>query len=183
MIARKIFGLYLILYIFIYTGYILYIHLLRPTYSMLSLSAILLPFILLLTFQWFLWKCTKGGKKAKTQFITISLLSFILPLCCGIMLGLNEHKSNFSTERWLHKPAERVYIVDDLLSQYKLTGKTREEIHKLLGAPTETEYFKEKNNIVYYLGDERGFIRIDSEWLVIWFNDSDEVIKFSIDKD
>lgn len=47
---------------------------------------------------------------------------------------------------------------------------------ELLGDETNTDYFKEVNNIVYYLGDERGFISIDSEWLVIMF-DNDVVVE------
>ena len=36
----------------------------------------------------------------------------------------------------------------------------------LLGEPPKTEYFKEFD-LVYYLGPERGFTGIDSEWLVL----------------
>jgi hypothetical protein len=36
----------------------------------------------------------------------------------------------------------------------------------LLGEPPKTEYFKEFD-LVYYLGPERGFMGIDSEWLVL----------------
>ncbi len=185
MVARKFFSLYIVLYLFLYSGYLLYIYLIRPTYNIVSLSAILLPFIFLLLFQLFLYKRTKikGKKKAKIQFKTLSLLCSILPLWCGIMLGFNEYKSNFSTERWLNKPEERVYMVDDLLEHYKLNGMTSEEVDKLLGNPTQTEYFKEENNIVYYLGDERGLISIDSEWLILFFNDKNEVIKYSLKTD
>ena len=99
------------------------------------------------------------------------------------MLGINEYKSNFSTERWLNEPDERVYMIDNLLKQYKLKGMKSEVVNNLLGSPTQTEYFKEDNNIVYYLGDERGLIRIDSEWLILFFNDKNEVIKYSLKTD
>ncbi|QGQ45941.1 hypothetical protein [Metabacillus sediminilitoris] len=58
------------------------------------------------------------------------------------------------------------YMVDDLMNDFELNGKTKEEVMSLLGAPSETEYFKEENNMVYYLGYERGLVSIDSEWLV-----------------
>ncbi|MDP1417231.1 hypothetical protein Q8G35_02285 [Peribacillus simplex] len=45
----------------------------------------------------------------------------------------------------------------------------------LLGSPTE--YFKENDHVVYFLGAERGIIRIDSEWLVILFDGSDKAVK------
>ena len=53
---------------------------------------------------------------------------------------------------------------------------------KLLGDATNTDYFKEDNNVVYYLGDERGFISIDSEWLVITF-DNNIVVEVKIETD
>jgi hypothetical protein len=58
---------------------------------------------------------------------------------------------------------ERVYIVDDLLNEHNLIRKTRNEVNRLLDAPTDTTYFNDENNIVYYLGDERGVMSIDSE--------------------
>lgn len=53
---------------------------------------------------------------------------------------------------------------------YQLNDMIKEEIIQLLGEPTEPAYFVEPNNIVYYLEPERGFMSIDSEWLVIWFD-------------
>jgi outer membrane protein assembly factor BamE (lipoprotein component of BamABCDE complex) len=83
----------------------------------------------------------------------------------------------------LNYPAERVCMVDDLLNEYKLVGKTKDGVSTLLGTPTATEYFKNENNIVYYLGDERELISIDSEWLVISFNSNQKVIKYEIHTD
>jgi hypothetical protein len=48
----------------------------------------------------------------------------------------------------------------------RLVGWTRQEVVALLGEPPKTEYFKEFE-LVYYLGPERGFMGIDSEWLVL----------------
>lgn len=59
----------------------------------------------------------------------------------------------------------------------------KEEVFELLGEPTETAYFKEPNNIVYYLGPERGFMSIDSEWLVIWLDEQDRVVEYKILRD
>ena len=63
-------------------------------------------------------------------------------------------------------------MVDDLLNHYSLEGLSRSEIMNLLGNETEGAYFKEVDNMVYYLGNERGFISIDSEWLIIHFVDN-----------
>ena len=180
-----VFRLYAVLYVFIYFGYILCINVLHVSYNVMSLLAVLLPFFLLLLFQWILWKCTdlRHERKVRTTFIVIVSIGFILFLYCIVILGLNEYKSNFTTEKWLNAPAERVYMVDDLLNKYELVGKTKDEVNTLLGTPTATDYSKNENNMVYYLGDERGFISIDSEWLVISLNGNEKVIKSQIRTD
>lgn len=62
----------------------------------------------------------------------------------------------------------RTHMVDDLLRRYELVGMTKAEIDTLLGVPRETSYFREYD-YVYWLGPERGFMSIDSEWLGIRF--------------
>ena len=57
-------------------------------------------------------------------------------------------------------------MADDLVNSQQLVGLTRQEVVALLGEPPKTEYFKEFD-LVYYLGPERGFTGIDSEWLVL----------------
>jgi hypothetical protein len=66
-----------------------------------------------------------------------------------------------------HTPASvRLRMADDLVSNKKLIGLARQEVVARLGEPPKTEYFKEFD-LVYYLGPERGFISIDSEWLLL----------------
>ncbi len=60
----------------------------------------------------------------------------------------------------------RLRMVDDLLKNHDITGLTRQEVETLLGPPTQTSYFYSWD-MVYWLGPERGGIRIDSEWLAI----------------
>jgi hypothetical protein len=43
---------------------------------------------------------------------------------------------------------------------------TRSEVVALLGEPPATDYFR-GFDLVYPLGPDRGFVAIDSEWLVI----------------
>lgn len=76
----------------------------------------------------------------------------------------------FSQKAWL-KTEKRAYMAEDMMKKYSLEGMTKDEVISLLGEDTESEYFKEKGNLVYWLGWERGFISIDSEWLVIDFKD------------
>lgn len=100
-----------------------------------------------------------------------------------VLFGVKyKYEYTFSTDRWIKYPRERVKMVDDLLRKYKLIGKTKEEVVELLGNETNRAYFKEVNNFVYYLGDERGLISIDSEWLIITF-DNDIAVEVKIERD
>lgn len=65
----------------------------------------------------------------------------------------------------------RQKMVDDLLSRYRLVGMKKKEIDHLLGKPPATGYFKDFD-YVYWLGPERSFISIDSEWLCIKFKNN-----------
>jgi hypothetical protein len=60
----------------------------------------------------------------------------------------------------------RLRMVDDLLKRHRLVGRTRAEVEQLLGPPTETGKFGDYD-YAYWLGPERGFISIDSEWLAL----------------
>lgn len=60
----------------------------------------------------------------------------------------------------------RQAMVDRLLARRTLVGKTRAEVVDLLGEPSPTEYFQ-RWDLIYRVGMERGYISIDSEWLVL----------------
>lgn len=68
----------------------------------------------------------------------------------------------------------RQAMADRLLARSALIGKTRSEVVALLGEPPETGYFR-RWHVVYWLGPERGFFSIDSEWLVLRFGASGRV--------
>lgn len=88
-----------------------------------------------------------------------------------ILFCRNRYQHTFSTGRWIEHPGERVKMVDDFLSKFNLVGLTESEVIALLGEQTQTEYFNKKNRWVYYLGNERGWISIDSEWLILDFEE------------
>ncbi len=75
----------------------------------------------------------------------------------------------------------RIKMVDDLLNRNNLIGMSKNEVNDLLGVPPKTEYFS-NYDYVYWLGPERGFMSIDSEWLVIKF-ENDKVIEAKITRD
>jgi hypothetical protein len=61
--------------------------------------------------------------------------------------------------------AVRGCMVDDLLARHRLQGVPREDVVTLLGEPRPTSYFRDYD-LVYWLGPERGWMSVDSEWLV-----------------
>jgi len=67
---------------------------------------------------------------------------------------------------WADPLHRRHRIADWLVISNRLNGRTRTDVVSLLGEPPPTEYFKDWD-MVYMLGAERGFISIDSEWLVL----------------
>ena len=73
----------------------------------------------------------------------------------------------------------RLKMADRLVARRTLHGKTKEEVLALLGVPPETGYFKEWS-LVYWLGPQRGFLSIDSEWLVMRIGSNGRVSEVKI---
>jgi hypothetical protein len=69
----------------------------------------------------------------------------------------------------------RLRMVDDFLAKYPPVGLSRSEVTELLGEPDETNYFSEYD-LVYFLGMERSYMAIDSEWLVMKLNAEGRVV-------
>jgi hypothetical protein len=59
---------------------------------------------------------------------------------------------------------------------------TREQTVAILGEPDKTEYFRDWD-MVYWLGPERGFMSIDSEWLVFRLDGQQKVTDYKIVRD
>jgi len=73
----------------------------------------------------------------------------------------------------------RLSMIDALLLAHDLRGLSRAEVEALLGGPTETDKFNDWN-LVYWLGWNRGLIRIDSEWLVVRFGEDNRVSEWAV---
>ncbi len=95
----------------------------------------------------------------------------------GLMIGVPtvddyRHRQRFDAPAWRldqgqdRKWPTRLAMATDLVKSRILMGKTKGEILELLGPETETANWKDWG-IVYWLGPERGFMGIDSEWLVV----------------
>ena len=76
----------------------------------------------------------------------------------------------------------RVEMIDSLIQSGRLDGLSRAEVLALLGAPNGGDYFADWD-LVYRLGQERGLIRIDSEWLTIRFGPDGRVAEYGIMRD
>ena len=134
--VSKILNYALYFIVFLYTLiylkslFILFINFVHASISLTSISALLLPFVLLLFFQWISWKYTDPHNKRKTKirFIAISSLGFP-SVYCVVMLGVNEYESRFTTERWLNDVEGRVYLVDDLINDHELIGMTKDKCY------------------------------------------------------
>jgi hypothetical protein len=120
------------------------------------------------------------GKKLRVVFIVAAVALF-----GGGGWFLLRPGRHFDPSVWKNSatPASvRLRMADDLVGNQKLVGLTRQEVVARLGEPPKTNYFKEFD-LVYYLGPERGFISIDSEWLVLKLSPDGRVERAAIVRD
>lgn len=73
-------------------------------------------------------------------------------------------------------------MVDDLLATGRLIGQSRESAVQMLGPADDTPYFRDYD-LVYWLGPERGFFSIDSEWLIIKLDEEGVIRDASLARD
>lgn len=98
---------------------------------------------------------------------------------CAVAIGWWRVRAlEFEPSRWkAASKAERTRtsvrqrMAESFLAEQQPVGKTREQIVALLGEPDDTPYFRDRDNMVYYLGPEPGLFGIDSQWLVIRLRD------------
>jgi hypothetical protein len=82
---------------------------------------------------------------------------------------------------FLSKGAPRLRMADGLVGSRALLGRNAQDVASLLDPPTKTDKFK-NYDLVYWLGAERGFLSVDSEWLLIRFG-NDKVVEANIVRD
>jgi hypothetical protein len=94
------------------------------------------------------------------------------------------------TKRYVHDTdwPPRLCMIDDLMAGGRLIGMTKSQVIELLGPPDSTTHFgpldgKSPFELEYYLGPERGFIRIDSEVLGIEFDRDGKVNSQRVTRD
>jgi len=127
------------------------------------------------------------------KFLILSIL-LIIPACSNEgNLPKESNLRKFDSVSWLSESStnpdnnsisEREKMLKDLVENV-LPGKTKDEIEKILGKSLETTYFASMDkDLIYYMGPERGsFINIDSEWLLIWLDESGRYKKYKLMND
>ncbi|PGK39364.1 hypothetical protein CN907_12905 [Bacillus anthracis] len=182
-ILRGILYIYFCLYILMYLVFIFIIDMAHTSLSVTSIFVVVMPFVLLIIIQKSILYVFKNRNEEKKQMSGVLVVALIPLIVCTWQLSMNKYTSKFNQERWLNVEEKRVHMVEDLLQKYKLTGKSNEEIIKLLGEPTQTRNGEDGVITSYYLGAERGFISIDSEQLVLQFDRDGKVVEYKVHND
>lgn len=80
--------------------------------------------------------------------------------------------TKFDASRWRSVERSGDYIRQDMAGSLiwsgQLEGMSRKEVEEMLGPDCECGYFADWD-LVYWLGPERSWLSLDSEWLVIRF--------------
>lgn len=118
------------------------------------------------------------------SWIIITHLSYIVVVVLFISISFRSVSKEFDSQAWKENEQGRVQMVDDLINKKLLYKKSKSEVISLLGEPlVDSHYFENSGrDMIYYLGNERSFTGVDSEWLLIWFDD-DSVSKYEVYRD
>lgn len=156
------------------------------------LDSMIIPLfaLLMLIILYFSFKLLRVKKPLKTWKFWVSWVVLTPVIYVAIVLvtfycvSFTPSKP-FSEEQWRNQPETRVEMIDDVIRKRLLIGKTRQQVISLLGEPIDLgngHFSSDKEDMIYYLGPERGLIGIDSEWLLIWL-ENDVVVKTEIARD
>ena len=121
----------------------------------------------------------------KALTVTAAAIASIT-VAAGVYWHLTRGPTEFVQSVWLQGEAtadsQRLRMADGLLNSRVLLGMSRSEIVAMLGPPTSTDKFRD-SGMVYWLGPERGFMSIDSEWLTLNFDQAGKVRDVDIVRD
>lgn len=124
-----------------------------------------------------------GGKLLGPLLLAVAALVVCLPFLLFLRMAFQGpfeewwHRRRFDAAEWRNQGVSdhftswppRLCMVDDLLASGRLLGMTEGQVVRLLGPPASKDFpfGASECDMHYYLGPERGFMRIDSEWLFI----------------
>jgi hypothetical protein len=154
----------------------------------------IVPFVCMVNLVWAIFRYRQKTTLWRAlTVIGMTLLVIASPflMFLGVLAAdeFREHRNRLSFEsaEWkasLARPNDpvRLRMIDDLLKHKRLQGMAEEEVISLLGKPPKTDYFRDYQ-LVYWLGPERGFISIDSEWLAVRLGSDHRVTETRIVRD
>ncbi|MFJ7933231.1 hypothetical protein [Sporosarcina sp. NPDC096371] len=174
---KTVWNMCMSLYILLYFGYFWWIGAMHSRFNAGTITALVLPVVVLIVLYLLQRKVTNRATR-------IGLVICIL-ICTGglYQMWVHEQQSYFTMGKWIAKPEERVWMVDDLLKQYDFIGMDVLTIESMLGNETDTSYPEASKQLVYYLGNEPGSLSIDSEWLVFDVNEDSVVTNAIVMRD
>lgn len=108
----------------------------------------------------------EGGNIKKKLFIIL----MVLILIGASVFAKYQYDHTFSTARWIKHPNKRIEMVQNLLSNHDLVGKSKEQIRVLLGEPKNEFETYSKDNFSYFLGSNKIF-GLDVNYLSITFEE------------
>jgi hypothetical protein len=115
--------------------------------------------------------------------VALGILSAVVWFFLGDAVPERMRRERFDPVTWQGQKSftktVRIRMVDDLLHHQSYHGMTRVQLTAIVGEPDTTEYFKDWD-LVYWLGPERGFFGIDSEWLVFQLDNQQRVTDYRI---
>ena len=104
----------------------------------------------------------------------LSLVALILAVGLSTLVAISYWETRplpfdravWSAETEDIEDCRRHRMADWLVKKRRLIGMSRADVISTLGEPTVTSHFREYD-LVYVLGNERGWMSIDSEWLLM----------------
>ena len=141
----------------------------------------------------------RGSSVSRRHRISVVLLvagvvifasTFALARVIKGTLPTGSHVLEFAPAVWREQSSSE-FVQGDITPRQKMLGslvkrfgqaQDRAELEALLGPSLETPYFASTGrDLIYLLGPERdSFFGIDSEWLLIWLDDSGHFARYEI---
>ena len=141
-----------------------------------------------------IWRTNKSKEQLSPKHVFFAqiagagLLWFLVSIALAYGTHFLYNHQKFNSAVW-RDPNSAGYVSYDLTPRQRmlddvienvLPGSTQDEIETSLGESTNTGYFSSSGrDLIYILGAERG-LGVDSEWLLIWFDDSGNFERYDI---
>jgi hypothetical protein len=127
-----------------------------------------------------------NSKRSLRFAILIPILGIIALLGGGAWFVFGDpmrNRQEFDSVAWQSTQRRvdgvRVRMVDDLLRRHDFRGLSRVDVTAILGEPDKTNHFRNWD-MVYFLGPERGFMGVDSEWLVFRLDELNRAAEYRV---